>query len=100
MTPRRFLSLVSSVLVLSIFVVPASAASSENVASALAWLRATQLADGGFSSGFSDGSDIGATADAVVAIASAGETPESWRVGEVSPIDFLRSNVTGITAPG
>ncbi|HLE23901.1 MAG TPA: prenyltransferase/squalene oxidase repeat-containing protein [Anaerolineales bacterium] len=100
MTPRRFLSLVSSVLVLSIFVVPASAASSENVASALAWLRATQLADGGFSSGFSDGSDIGATADAVVAIASAGGAPAQWRAADVSPIDFLEAHVAGITAPG
>src|SRR3990170_7793024 len=100
MTPRRFLSLVSSVLVLSIFVVPASAASSENVASALAWLRSAQLADGGFSSGFSDGSDIGATADAVVAIASAGESPDLWRSGEASPIDFLRAHAAGITAPG
>jgi len=100
MTPRRMLSLVSLVLWTSILLIPASAASSGGVEAALAWLRGAQLADGGFSSGFSDGSDIGATADAVVAIASAGETPESWRVGEVSPIDFLRSNVTGITAPG
>src|SRR3972149_6940115 len=100
MTPRRFLSLVSSVLVLSIFVVPASAASSENVASALAWLRATQLADGGFSSGFSAGSDTGAPADAVVAIASAGGAPAQWRAADVSPIDFLEAHVAGITAPG
>ena len=99
MTPRSLI-LASLVLGTSILVIPASAASSGGVEAALAWLRGAQLADGGFSSGFSDGSDIGATADAVVAIASAGEAPDRWRVGEASPIDFLRAHVGGITASG
>jgi hypothetical protein len=94
------LSLVSLVLWTSILLIPASAASSGGADAALAWLRGAQLADGGFSSGFSDGSDIGATADAVIAIASAGESPDLWRSGEASPIDFLRAHVTEITAPG
>ncbi|MBF8257613.1 MAG: Prenyltransferase and squalene oxidase repeat domain protein [Anaerolineales bacterium] len=100
MTPRRMLTLVSLVLGTSILLIPAAAASSGGVEAALAWLRGAQLADGGFSSGFSDGSDIGATADAVVAIASAGETPDLWRTGEASPIDFLRAHAAEITAPG
>ena len=100
MTPRRSLTLVSLVLGTSILLIPASAASSGGVEAALVWLRGAQLADGGFSSGFADGSDIGATADAVVAIASAGEAPDLWRVGEASPIDFLRAHVAAITAPG
>jgi hypothetical protein len=85
---------------MSMLVFPASAASSGGAEAALSWLRGAQLGDGGFSSGFSDGSDIGATADAVLAIASAGEAPASWRVGQASPIDFLRAHLPGITAPG
>jgi len=100
MTPRRMLALVSLVLGTTILLNPASAASSGGVEAALAWLRGAQLADGGFSSGFSDGSDIGATADAVVAIASAGESPDLWKSGDASPIDFLRAHAAGITAPG
>ncbi len=83
MTPRRMLSLVLWVLGTSILLIPASAASSGGVDAALAWLRGAQLADGGFSSGFSDGSDIGATADAVMAIASAGEI--------AGPVEIRRS---------
>jgi len=80
--------------------IPGPAASSGGKESALVWLRASQLADGGFSSGFSDGSDIGATADAVIAIASAGEAPATWRAVEASPIDFLRSHVAEVTGSG
>jgi len=100
MTPRRMLTLVSLVLGTSILLIPAPAASAGGAEAALIWLRGAQLGDGGFSSGFSDGSDIGATADAVLAIASAGETPELWRTGEASPVDFLRAHVVEITAPG
>jgi hypothetical protein len=100
MTSRRLLALVSFVLMLSIGAVPAWAASSQSVESALAWLRSAQHSDGGFSSGFSDGSDIGATADAIVAIASAGGAPDQWRTAGGSPIDFLRAQAAGITAPG
>jgi hypothetical protein len=100
MTPRRLLPAISFVFVLLIGALPASAASSHSVESALAWLRSAQLSDGGFSSGFSDGSDLGATADAIVAIASAGGAPGQWRGADGSPIDFLRARAAGITAPG
>jgi hypothetical protein len=77
-----------------------SAAAADGLAASLAWLRQIQLADGGFSSGFSEGSDIGATAEAVIAIASGGEVPAQWRAGGASPIDYLERHVSEITAPG
>jgi len=41
-------------------------------ASAASWLAGRHEADGGFSSGFAPGSDVGASADAVAALAAAG----------------------------
>jgi hypothetical protein len=79
---------------------PDPTAASDGAEEALAWLRGVQLADGGFSSGFSEGSDIGATADAVIAIASAGESPATWKINGVSPIDFLRTHAPEVTSPG
>jgi len=77
-----------------------SAGASDGVAGALAWLRSVQRPDGGFSSGFSEGSDVGATADAVIAIVSGGEDPADWRPAGASPIDFLRSQAADVTSPG
>jgi hypothetical protein len=77
-----------------------SVAASDGVAASLAWLRQTQLADGGFSSGLSEGSDLGATAEAVIAIASAGEAPAQWRAGSLSPIDYLKRHASEVAAPG
>jgi len=67
---------------------------------ALAWLRSQQQADGGFSNGFAPGSDIGATADAVVAIASAGDSPSGWLTGGRSPVEFLAEHAAEVTSPG
>jgi hypothetical protein len=93
------LILVSFLLVRLSFA-PAPAASSGGVEAALAWLRTQQQADGGFSNGFAPGSDIGATADAVVAIVSAGESPAAWTAGGTSPLQFLREHATEAIAPG
>ena len=67
---------------------PAPVAAQTGVEAALAWLRSQQNPDGGFSNGFTEGSDPGATADAVLAIASAGQDPSSWLQGAVSPRDY------------
>ncbi len=70
---------------------PASAAAqSEPLQAALDWLRTQQQADGGFSNGFVPGSDPGATADAVLAIASAGQDAAQWTTGGNAPLDALR----------
>jgi len=49
---------------------------------ALDWLRTQQQSDGGFGS-------PGMTAQAVLALAAAGEDVDSWRVGGRSPLDYL-----------
>jgi hypothetical protein len=99
--PRlRLLTVLSVTLLIPLLLTPVTGAASGGVELALAWLRAAQLADGGFSSGFSEGSDIGATAEAVIAIASAGEAPAGWKIGGISPIDFLADHVAEVTAPG
>jgi prenyltransferase beta subunit len=54
------------------------------------WLATKIEADGGFGTGFSKGSDIGATADAILALSAAGKnvaTVKSAR--DRSPLDFL-----------
>lgn len=58
---------------------------------ALNWLESQLQEDGGFSNGFAPESDVGATADAVLAIALAGKNPvEVLTSAGNSPIDFLR----------
>lgn len=56
---------------------------------AVAWLHTQQQDDGGFSNGVSEGSDLPTTADAVVAMVSAGIAPSSWTRGGHSPMDYL-----------
>jgi prenyltransferase beta subunit len=69
---------------------------SGTAARAVAWLAAKQEADGGFSNGFSKGSDVGATADAVLAFSAAGKslTAVRSRLGR-TPLDFLSAQVAG-----
>lgn len=76
--------------------------SSDSVNRALAWLRSQQQADGGFSNGFTAGSDPGATSDAVLAIVAAGQDPLTWSKGGASPLDFLTRAVEAgsVAAPG
>lgn len=56
---------------------------------ALQWLATKQNSDGGFSNGFKPESNIGATADAVVAIAAAGQDASTWQKSGASPLDYL-----------
>jgi hypothetical protein len=60
---------------------------------AVAWLKAQQASDGGFSNGFAPESDIGATADAILALAFAGEDPDLIKTNDLSPINFLEAQV-------
>ena len=56
----------------------------------LDYLTAQQQSDGGFSNGFSDGSDLGTTCDVVLAIAAAGQDASTWRsADDRSPLDYL-----------
>lgn len=57
---------------------------------AVAWLLSKQLPDGGFGSGFSKGSDLGATADVVMAIAASSKDAATVKSNAGrSPIDFF-----------
>jgi hypothetical protein len=67
---------------------------------AAAWLRTQQQTDGGFSNGFAPGSDPGATADAVLAIAALGQAPTDWTVGGKSPLDFLEQSAASGSIAG
>jgi len=79
---------------------PAPVAAQTGAEAALAWLRSQQNPDGGFSNGFTEGSDPAATADAVVAIASAGQDPSTWIQEGVSPLDYLDLYAGEADAPG
>ena len=67
---------------------------------AASWLRTQQQPDGGFSNGFTPGSDPGATADAVLAIAATGEKPAEWIVGGHNPVDFLQQSAASGSIAG
>lgn len=71
------------------FTAAPAAAPSAGVAEAVSWLQSQQGQDGGFSNGVSDGSDLPTTADAVVALVSAGEIPSRQTSGGHSPMDYL-----------
>jgi hypothetical protein len=79
---------------------PTPARAAGGIEAALNWLRAQQQADGGFSNGFAPESDIGATADAVIAILAAGESPDSWSPQGRSPLDFLEERAVDADTPG
>jgi len=73
----------------------------ETVGAALEYLRTVQNEDGGFSNGFAPESDLGATADAVVAIAAAGEDPHEYLAGEEqNPLDLLGAQFEAGVAEG
>lgn len=63
-------------------------------ARAAQWLAKQQVADGGFSSGFSKGSDLGATSDAIIALVAA-KVPLSTvkNAAGLTPLDYLKSKV-------
>jgi hypothetical protein len=82
------------------FPVMAAAQPEDAVQRALAWLASQQLPDGGFSNGFSEGSDIGTTADAIVAVLSGGGDPSGWTVDGRSPLDFLVNQASSVHSPG
>lgn len=66
----------------------------ETLNAALEYLQTVQNEDGGFSNGFAPESDLGATADSVVAIAAAGEDPHEYLAGEgQGPLDLLAAQL-------
>ena len=95
---RRFV--MAAALAAWVLVPIPAAAQPQPVQAALDWLRTQQQPDGGFSNGFVPGSDPGATADALLAIASAGEDPTQWTVEGSDPLDALRVALEGGAVAG
>jgi len=71
-----------------------------SVSSALAWLATKQQPDGGFSNGFSEGSDLGTTADVVLAMVSGEIAPSAWAASGKSPLDFLEAAAPTVQGSG
>ena len=68
---------------------------SDSGARAVAWLVKQQQVDGGFSNGFTKGSDVGTTADAVVALASAKTNITTVKTAAgLTPLDYLAAKVS------
>jgi hypothetical protein len=64
------------------------------VETGLEYLAAQQQPDGGFTNGFSEGSDLGTTCDVILASAAAGEDISTWRSSaDRSPLDYLAAQV-------
>lgn len=89
----------SGLLILAIglvlaWTVPVMAARYSQDEAALVWLRGFQQADGGFTNGYVDGSDLGATTEVILAAASAGQDCSTWlsSAGN-SPLDYLAAQV-------
>lgn len=88
-------ALAASVVLISTLAAPMTSVSArgpvdDTAVKAVDWLITKQEANGGFGTGFSKGSDVGATADAILAFASIGKNAaEVKNSAGRSPIDFL-----------
>jgi len=89
---RKILILFLALGILLTLTIPALA--DDPIADGLAWLKTQQQADGGFTNGFSEGSDLGTTCDAILAIAASGQDASAWEsdAGN-SPLDYLYAQV-------
>lgn len=87
----RVMIAIGLALVLVTAVVPLARAD-DPVETGLAYLMTQQQADGGFTNGFSAGSDLGTTCDVILAMAAASQDPASFRspAGR-SPLDYLQA---------
>jgi len=85
---RKVIGLIVVMALLLGWGAPAQAAEYPQLERALAWLLTNQQQDGGFTSGFSAGSDLGATTEVVLAFAAAGE-----RFEDPSPLAYLEAQV-------
>ena len=87
---KKFGMLVLVIGLVLAWTVPVTAMRYTQNEAALAWLRGFQQADGGFTNGYADGSDLGTTAEVVLAAAAAGQDCSTWlsSAGN-SPLDYL-----------
>ncbi|MCL5275057.1 MAG: hypothetical protein M1434_10000 [Chloroflexi bacterium] len=98
-TARRVRPLVAAVALFCAAAAPISIAQADTVtdsgARAVTWLAKQQQADGGFSNGFTKGSDVGTTADAVVAFAAAKANVTAVKTSAgLTPLDYLATKAS------
>ena len=90
---RKILTLVLATTFL--LMLPLSAQADDPITDGLAWLKTQQQADGGFTNGFSEGSDLGTTCDVTIAIAAGGQDASAWTSGDGnSPLNYLSDQVS------
>jgi len=89
---RTLVASLLAVALLVVFALPVWAG--DPVEMGLEYLAAQQQPDGGFTNGFSEGSDLGTTCDVVLAIVAAGQDASAWRSSaDRSPLDYLAAQV-------
>src|SRR5258708_6122684 len=66
-----------------------------DIDSAIRWIGTLQNADGGFTDGSKPDSNVETTADAVIAIASAGQDPTTLAKGNNTPLTYLQAQIQG-----
>lgn len=94
---RRSMFVLMMMLALLLTAAPASA--QDGVGAATRWLQGQVQPDGGIGDGFSDGSSLSATIDAVFAAAAAGEDISTWGDGN-SPLAYIVRNADGSESTG
>lgn len=87
-----------AIAVISVVATPLATAQADIVsdtsARAVEWLVSKQEADGGISNGFAAGSDLSATADAVIALSAAGHDVAALKSkAGASPLSYLQAQV-------
>jgi hypothetical protein len=89
---RKTMTLLLALIALLPLAAPAQAG--DPITDGLAWLKTQQQPDGGFTNGFSEGSDLGTTCDVILAIAANGEDASTWASDDGnSPLDYLYAQV-------
>jgi energy-coupling factor transport system substrate-specific component len=88
----------SLLLALALFSAPTNASASASQAAS--WLVSVQNSDGGFGASPGDSSGAGPTAWAMIGLAAADRNPRDIARSGKTPVDYLRSQVSGINGAG
>ncbi|MDF1512363.1 MAG: terpene cyclase/mutase family protein [Anaerolineae bacterium] len=93
---KRALYYAGLVLCVLLTVAPVLAAGQPQTEGALVWLQSALEEDGGFSNGYSPGSDYGTTVEVILAVTAAGQDVSQWQSSAgLSPLDYVATQVAG-----
>ncbi len=88
---KKLLQLSFVLALILMLALPVLATERPEVEGAIDWLLSQQQANGGFTNGFAEGADLGATVEVILASVAAGENPRTWTP---APLDYLQAQVT------